>query len=192
MRKLGAILSMLALSSAVASAGGGFGVFGSYWDMEDSDDASYGGGIRLQADINEIVGFDLRISGLTGYGGEEADNAYVAPIEAGLTLGTPLGDAARIYVGAGAGYYVLPEFETEGEFDAPGEVDVDFQDEFGFFGLVGIQLNLSEAVALFVEGKYTWLEVDEVTLDGDLDLDLGDDPVEFTGFGINAGLLFRF
>ncbi len=191
MQRLGRVLAVLALSATVASAGGGFGVFGTYWDMEDMDDAGYGGGIRLQADISEVVGFEVRISGVTGYGGDDAEDSYTAPIEAGLTLGVPLGDAARAYIGGGAGYYVLPEYESDTAIDESEEPNIDPKDDFGYFGLVGLQFNFNESVALFVEGKYTFVEIDEVTID-DEDIDLGDDPMELTGFAVNAGLLFRF
>ena len=192
MKKLALFAAILALASAGASAGG-FGLYGSYWDIEDADDAGVGGGLKLQADLSEdgVVGFEFRLSGITGYGGDGVfKDAYTAPIEANLTLGMPLGDKGKIYIGAGGGYYVMPEFESKVAMGSSLEPDIDPDDSFGWFGVAGIELMFSETFGIFVEAKYTMVEVDKVKID-DVEQDMGDDN-EFKGFGANAGLLFKF
>ena len=192
MKKLALFAAILALASAGASAGG-FGLYGSYWDIEDADDAGVGGGLKLQADLSEdgVVGFEFRLSGSTGYGGDGVfKDAYTAPIEANLTLGMPLGDKGKIYIGAGGGYYVMPEFESKVVMGSSLEPDIDPDDSFGYFAVAGIELMFSETFGIFVEAKYTMVEVDKVKID-DVEQDMGDDN-EFKGFGANAGLLFKF
>lgn len=192
MKKLALFAAILALAAAGASAGG-FGLYGSYWDIEDADDAGIGGGLKLQADLSEdgVVGFEFRLSGITGYGGDGVfKDAYTAPIEANLTLGMPLGDKGKIYIGAGGGYYVMPEFESKIAMGDSLEPDIDPDDSFGWFGVAGIELMFSETFGIFVEAKYTMVEVDKVEIDG-VEQDMGDDN-EFKGFGANAGLLFKF
>ena len=192
MKKLLLVTAILAFAAAGASAGG-FGLYGSYWDIEDADDAGVGGGLKLQADLSEdgIVGFEFRLSGVTGYGGDGVfEDAYTAPIEANLTLGMPLGDNVKVYVGAGGGYYVMPEFESKIAMGDSLEPDIDPDDSFGWFGVAGIELMFSETFGLFVEAKYTMVEVDKVEIDGE-EVDMDEDN-EFKGFGANAGLLFKF
>jgi hypothetical protein len=96
-----------------------------------------------------------------------------------------------VYAGGGGGYYIMPEFESDVAVPGSGEPDIDPDDEFGFFIVGGAELALSEQVSLFGEAKYTWLEVEELEIDDEtIDLDaLGLDDIEFTGLGINAGLL---
>ena len=192
MRKLGAVLAILALSSMAAMAGGGFGIYGSYQDMKDFDDAGLGGGLKLQADLAEqVLGFELRIGGLTGYGGDDPaeEDSWMGSIEADLTLGMPLGDSVRIYIGAGGGYYVFPEYESHVSIAGSDEPDVDPEDVFGFFGVAGIEIMLSPSFGIFAEAKYLVAEIEEADVDDvTVDIDEGD----FGGFGVNAGLLFRF
>lgn len=195
MKKLALFATVLALAAAGASAGG-FGLYGSYWDIEDLDDAGVGGGLKLQADLSEdgIVGFEFRLSGITGYGGDGVfEDAYTAPIEADLTLGMPLGDKGKIYIGAGGGYYVMPEFESKIAMGNSLEPDIDPDDSFGWFAVAGIELMFSETFGIFVEAKYTMVEVDKVEIDGvEMELDDDEGANEFKGFGANAGLLFKF
>jgi opacity protein-like surface antigen len=173
-----------------AMAGGGFGVYGTYMDMADMEDPGLGGGIKFQADIaEEVLGFELRLGAVTDYDSAEAKDSYLATVEANLTLGMPLGDKARIYVGAGGGYYVFPEFESDIAMGGSLEPNIDPDDVFGFFAVAGIELMFNPNFGIFVEAKYLVAEIDEMDIDGvTVDVDEGD----FGGFGVNAGLLFRF
>ncbi|MBU4459131.1 MAG: porin family protein [Verrucomicrobia bacterium] len=191
MRKLSAVLAILALSSMAAMAGGGFGLYGTYQDM-DAEEYGIGGGLKLQADLAEkVLGFELRIGGLTGYGGDDpaTEESQMASIEANLTLGMPLGDNVRLYVGAGGGYYVFPEFESKVAMGDSLEPDVDPEDVFGFFAVAGIELMVSEGFGFFGEVKYLVGEITELDVDG---VTVEVDDAEFGGIGFNAGILFRF
>ena len=80
--------------------------------------------------------------------------------------------------GAG-GYVIVPEAD-----------DIDFDDDFCFIGVGGIEFALNENVSLFAEAMYRFFEVDGMEIDGE-NIDLKGE-LEFTGFGVNAGLFFRF
>lgn len=195
MRKLGATLAILLASAVMASAGGGFALYGTYMDMADFDDAGYGGGLKLQADLSgdDVVGFEFRLGGVTGYGGDapETEDSYLVTLEANLTLGVPVGENLKAYVGAGGGYYVFGEYESKepiAGFDSHNP-DMDPEDVFGFFGVAGIEIRASEALGIFVEAKYLVAEIEEIDIDDEtMDIDEGD----FGGLGVNAGLIFRF
>jgi hypothetical protein len=57
--------------------------------------------------------------------------------------------------------------------------------------VAGVELALGDAISIFAEAQYRYLEVDGAESDGE-DIDFGGDKVKFTGFGVNAGLLLRF
>ncbi len=141
MKKWFAIALMVGLASA-ALAGGGFAVYGTYADMEDFDDAGYGGGLKLQADLVESwLGVELRIQGLTGYGGDDpaTEDSWLASGEANLRLMLPVADVLRLYAGAGVGYYVFPEYESKAAIGDSLEPDIDPEDVWGYFGVAGVE-----------------------------------------------------
>ncbi|MBN1269736.1 MAG: outer membrane beta-barrel protein [Kiritimatiellae bacterium] len=196
MRKLLTVLAVLALSVPMALGAGGLGVFGSYWDMDDADDPAIGGGIKFKMEMAPPICLELRASYLQEFGGDIEgsdffEDATMVPLEADVVVDFPIvPDTMTIYGGAGAGYYILPEFEGASAIPGSDEPDVDPDDEFGFFVVGGAELMLNEQVALFGEVKYTWLEIDEIEIDdtaGTLPEDF-----EFTGLGFNAGLMFTW
>jgi len=141
-------------------------LFASY---QDTDDASggFGGGLKYAVYFDDDsglgVGVDLRGSWLTEF--DDADDLDVYPVEMTLLLRYAVLDGTLPYIGAGAGYYF---------FD---EDDAGVDDEFGYYGVVGVDQAVSDGVSVFVEGKYLWLEPDS---------DFGD--VTLDGFGVNAGV----
>lgn len=187
-----ALLALAAIGLGAISAyaaGGGLGVFGTYMDTDDLGTA-YGGGLKFKFEVADYLAAELRASYVTGFEEDdiEYDNLYVVPVEADLLFNFPLKDTPiTVYAGGGGGYYVMPEFEVDGPV---GTMDVDFEDSFGFFGVGGVELALGDAVSLFAEAKYLFLEVDEVEID-DVKVE-GGGEVKFTGLNANAGLMFRF
>ena len=188
MKTLLVILAGVMAVAVTAFAGGGIGVFGSYMNGKDVD-SGFGGGIKFKGDIADYIAVEARASCLTKFSDYlEDDDLYVIPIEGDVLLNFPLGDSpVTIYGGGGAGYYIIPEYEDSVVL---GDVDVDLQDTFGFFGVGGVEFALSEGVSLYAEGKYLLLTVDEAKIE-DVDTDLPDE-VDFSGLSLNAGLLFRF
>ncbi len=192
MKNLLRSLAVVLATAAVASAGGGFAIYGTYANMDAFDDPGWGGGLKLQADIYERnLGFELRFQGLTAYGGDDpmAEDSNMASIEANITLGAPIGENAKVYVGGGAGYYIFPEYEAKEPIGMSLEPDIDPEDVWGGFVLAGVELMLNKSVGVFAEVKYLWAEVDKADID-DVEVDVEDGKLD--GFSVNAGLLFRF
>ncbi len=198
MRKVLAVLSAFALATSVASAAGGFGFFGSYWDAGDFGDG-YGGGIKFKADVAEMIGIEVRGTYLPSFdppdesdGGVtwQFEDVKVIPVEADIVLQFPVADALTVYGGGGVGYYVIPEFESELVAGESLEPDVDPDDEFGFFAVGGVEFNLAENIAIFAEAMYRWVKVDQVNVD-DEDVELEED-IDLSGFGVNGGVALKF
>lgn len=190
MKKILVMLMAIGIGVGAAYAGGGaLGVFGTFMDTEDLD-SGFGAGVKFKFDVAQYVAAELRASYVTKFddGSDELDNLYMIPVEADLLFNLPLGDSPlTVYAGAGGGYYVLPEFETDAGF---GDTDIDLDDTFGFYGIGGLEFALAESVSLFAEVKYLFLEVDTVTID-DIEVE-SDEAIEFTGLSGNAGIMFRF
>ncbi|HHX97777.1 MAG: outer membrane beta-barrel protein [Kiritimatiellia bacterium] len=181
MRKLFLVLLSLAVMTGVALADNGLGIFGTYWDTEDLG-GGFGGGIKFRGNLGDLFGVDLRASCVTQLDDWEGDDdLYLIPLEALLLFRIPLGEYSPVkaYVGGGGGYVIVPEAD-----------DIDFDDDFCFIGVGGIEFALNENVSLFAEAMYRFFEVDGMEIDGE-NIDLKGE-LEFTGFGVNAGLFFRF
>lgn len=179
------VLFVAAVLTAVSAfAGGGIGIFGTYWDADDTDDPAVGGGVKLKAPLMPNFCLELRGSYLVDFD-DLSDEESVIPLEAGLAVEFPLAEQLSLYAGGGAGYYIVPEFEVE----APemGSVDMDLDDEIGYYAVAGAELKISEYTSIFAEAKYTMVEFDGVKIE-DEDFDL-DDEFEMKGLGVNAGLL---
>ncbi len=181
MKKLLVMWMAIGLGTMVAAAGSGVGVFGSYGDTDDLG-PGFGGGLKFKSDLSPYFGIEVRASCLTEFDEDDSDDGlYVIPLEAGLTLNLPLGEEIplTLYGGGGAGYAIIPECD-----------DVDLDDSFCFYGVGGIEFALGEAASLFAEAQYRFLEVDGAE-EEDADIEFAED-LTFSGFGVNAGLLFRF
>ncbi len=182
MKKLLAMLIVIGLGAAGATAGSGVGVFGTYLDAKDPG-PGFGGGVKFKADLSEYFGVEVRASCITQFDEDDSDDGlYLIPLEGGLVFNLPLGEDVplTLYGGGGGGYAIIPECD-----------DIDLDDTFCFYGVGGVEFAMGEAASLFVEGQYRVLEVDGAETDDGGEVDF-DDEVEFTGFGINAGLLFKF
>ena len=194
MRKLLMVLVVLALAVPMARGAGGLGVFGSYWDMKDADDAALGGGIKFKMEMMPQICLEMRASYLQEFGERPLEDANIVPLEADVVIDFPLvPDVLTIYGGGGGGYYIMPEFEASEALGLSDEPDIDPDDTFGFYVVGGAELQLNEQVALFGEVKYTWLEIDELEVDGEsIDLADFDAELDLTGIGFNAGLLLKW
>ena len=151
-------------------------------DTEDLG-GGFGGGVKFKADLAEYFAIEFRASCITEFDDWEGDDSlFVIPLEGALLVNLPLGDEipVTLYGGGGGGYAIIPEAD-----------DVDFDDDFCFFGVGGAELALGESASLFGEVLYRFLEIDGADVDG---FDIGSDGEagELTGLSFNAGLLFKF
>lgn len=183
MRRFLAVLAVLALGATAASANG-VGAFGSYWDTKDAE-SGFGGGAKLAVDLGSVVNLELRgayFPDLSDDVGAVNVDLKATAIEAGAVLRMPLSDTLALYVGGGGGYYLL-----EADSDL-GDVDID--DEAGWYAVAGLEIGLSDSVAIIAEAKYTSLEATAQNDDIDELRDGAD--VDLTGLGANAGLMLKW
>ena len=187
MKKVVAIMALVACST-VARAGG-LGIYGANWSPNDAD-AGYGAGAKLQ--FGDTVAIELRGSYFQDLS-DDVDSVgldvdlEVIPLEVGLVIKIPTGGAITPYIGGGGGYYKM-EVEAENILGQKQTIDID--DEIGWYAVGGLEIAISDGVALFGEAQYRQVEataqgddVDEIEEDVDIDL---------TGIGFNAGLLFAW
>ena len=117
------------------------------------------------------------------------------PFEAGLVAFLPLGDAFSFYGGPGVGYYFFDgEFRSEqGPWDLTYDMDLDSAG--GWYAILGARLQLARNIALFAEGKYTWVESSfEQAIEPveEIRIRWSRQDIDFSGLAINAGMTFNF
>ena len=185
----------------------------SYWDAKDLDDldldGTFGFGVIGQYRFLPQLALEMRIS---GYMAGESDDLYVddegwydndttvvvAPLEAGLVGFLPLTRTFSLYAGPGVGYYFFDGETTLSQGPLDINYDIDMDDEAGFYALAGVRAQLARNVALFLEGKYTWVETtirhEAVTLDvlREIEITDVDEDIDFGGLSVEAGMIFTF
>ncbi|HEV8577738.1 MAG TPA: outer membrane beta-barrel protein [Thermoanaerobaculia bacterium] len=170
-------VAVLALLAGPASAAD-FGLFGSYWDTKDADQAL---GVGGKVDFARFL--ELRasyFSDLTADTSPESRDFELKalPLEAGVNFKFAQSDRVQPYVGGGIGYYLLDTNR--------GDID----DETGWYGVIGANIKGSSNLGFMVEGIYRGMEA---TVRGDDPGDItGDVDIDFGGLGVNAGLLWSF
>ena len=186
------------------------GAYLSYWNVEDLDEfdvsGALGGGVVGQFRLHDLFALELRLSGFAagdsedvyveGEGWYDYETTIVSmPMEVGFVAFLPLGESFRFYGGGGAGFYLF-----DGQFrvdQGPQSTlyDIEIDDEGGFYAVLGARAQLARNVALFVEGKYTWVETSLETSQTFLH-DIGVDGVrqdlDFSGPALSAGAIFTF
>lgn len=174
-RGVGLVLLAVAsvcLSGCTAGSVLELGVFGSYVDSDDLGDG-FGGGAKLEVKPLDWLSVDGRASWIHF---DDFDIDMI-PLEVVGRVNIPLfGERIVPYAGVGVGWYF---FEAD---------DVDLDDDFGYFPLVGLEIG-TRRVAVFAEARWLFLQPDA---DAALE-ELEDfDEADVDGLGINVGLLFRF
>ena len=176
----------------------------SYWDAKDLDaidlDGAIGGGIVGQIRLLDYLALETRLGAygagnnsdvfVEGQGWYENDTVIVCmPLEAGLVALLPLGESFSLYGGPGVGYYFFDgEFRTtQGPVETT--IDMDLDDEPGFYALLGGRFQLARNAALFLEGQYTWIET---SLRREVGPIQANPDLDFSGFSLSAGMLFTF
>ncbi|HEV2853407.1 MAG TPA: outer membrane beta-barrel protein [Thermoanaerobaculia bacterium] len=175
------ICALAALAvSAVPARAADFGLYGSYWDTEDADQAL---GVGGKLSFGRI--FELRASYFSDVTADTEPESRdfeikALPLEAGLAFKFAQGERFSPYIGGGAGYYLLDT----------NRFDVD--DEVGYYAVLGADIKGASGLGFMVEGIYRNMEAtvrgdlgDNADVDDEVDLQLG-------GFGVNAGLVWSF
>lgn len=163
---------------AVPATATEFGVGGAYWSTEDADQA---------LGVNSKLGFGLfevrasYFSDVTADTEPESRDFEISaiPLEAGVKFDFARDQRVNPYVGGGAGYYLLDTSRG------------DINDEVGFYAVAGVDIATRAGFGINVEGIYRGIEAtvdnvdDDVNIRDEVDLNLD-------GFGVNAGLVWKF
>ena len=185
----------------------------SYWDSKDLDDldldGAFGFGVIGQYRLHSLLALEMRVS---GYIAGQSDDLYVedegwydmnttvvvAPLEAGVVGFLPLTQQFSLYAGPGIGYYLFDGQTTLSQGPVDIDYDLHIDDEVGFYALVGTRAQLARNVALFLEGKYTWVEThikhETIAIHSLQEAQLTDvdQDIDFSGLSIEAGMIFTF
>lgn len=175
-----------------------------FWHVSDLDEfdlaGALGGGVIGRCRLCDWLSLEGRVSGFgagdtrdvsvqgAGYF-EHTVTLAVLPLEAGVVAILPLGDAFRLYGGPGAGFYVFDGEFTSEQGPLKTTLDLDLDDESGFYVLVGGGWQLARNALLFLEGKYTWVETEVTNAGGWLG---AGEEIDFSGLAFAAGMLFTF
>lgn len=183
------VLIAIAFSLMAGSVyAGAIGAFGSYWSPEDAD-SGYGYGVRLASTSDPAGYLEIRASRFDDLTDDEDGmdtKLTVTPLDVGITLHSGSGDSVEFYVGGGGSYYLLDsEVEIGGE-----NRDVDIDDEWGWYGLAGVEIGFSKNLKLF--GEATYRQVEGTMKDDDIDNATSDANFKLDGFGGNAGIMLMF
>ena len=189
-----AVLAVALAASPLAAMSNDFGVFGSYIKPSDADN-SWGGGAKLR------FGFiDLRatyFTDLTYRQSNEVCPPFCAntkpklkfvPLEAGLVYkfddwGGHERQPVSPFIGGGAGYYLLRGV-NEGVFGH-------FQNEWGWYGVAGTDINFNPNFGLLLEFQYRRVR-GTVTGPNPSDLTFTKTTLQLGGPGGNVGVVWHF
>jgi hypothetical protein len=192
MKKMALMLVAVLGLSGATWADNGWGIFGSYWEPGDLDGAGGVGG-KISFEIAPHALLDFRATWYENFeqsSGDTTASLEMMPFDVGFSLvaGTKPVD---VYMMAGYSF-----FSIDGDVYSGGrKVDVDFDDENGFYAGAGLEVTLSDnpgvtgatRITFMVEGLYRYLEVDEVDVVGSSFV--GD---SLDGLGVNAGFMIRW
>lgn len=188
MRKICTLVTIASFVSASA-LGAAIGGFGSYWSSDDASD-SYGYGLRLASTGDPAGYLELRVSRYDDFtlfmDGMDIE-LDVIPVDLGVTLNLGAEDSVELYLGGGGTFFVM---DGEARFAGGGTRDLDLDNRWGYYGLMGFEFAVSDSIRLFGEGVY---RKGKGRFSGDRSNE-GAANMEFKmdGFGGNVGLLYMF
>ena len=174
--QVAALVVVAALAAAPASAGN-LRIFGAYLDSGDVGSFT-GGGLKYAS--SDTLGFEF---GVTAY--LESDEFDLGDLDLAVDtidntawdLGSRVSISEIFYFSLGVSYF---------QFDADyGDID----DEWGFYGTLGATIG-GDTFRFFIEGVYR--DVKATIKYEDLELIQEEVRLDIGGFGVNAGLEWRF
>jgi len=182
-------LALLALLAAPASARGGIGLHAGWIDTDQADnDAGWGAlfhiGVTQNVDI-QVRATDFRELTVkpSDTSAEDGFNFQATTWDLGFVYNF-FGDGRKLtpYVGGGGTYYML---------DSSPDARARVNDEYGWYGIAGLDFPIGKRFAVYVEGM--WRDA-KMSIKGD-DLGLGgpvDVGVNLNGPQVNLGLAFTW
>lgn len=198
-----ALATTVGAVSALGAPGFSLGLGVQYWDAEDAsvfdEDGMWGGSIIARLRPSDYFGIDFRAGGVGIWDSKtyradgikyETDAAFwCCPLEAGLVLMLPLNDLLTIYGGPGVGYYYYDiDIETTSKhghhIHSSRSSHIKLEDDFGWFAVAGVKLQLLPGLSIFGEAMYH-----------DTETSLKDDKstkIDCSGVGFQAGCMFGF
>ncbi len=181
-------MGMLALLAAPASAGG-IGIHAGWVDTDQADN-DVGFGLLFSFDVSPRVDIQLRgtdfrelVVSATDAGSDNDFKFQATLIDLGFAYRfAKEGRKLSPYVGGGGTYYLL---------DSTPDSTARLNDEYGWYGVVGLDLPIGRRWAIYAEGM--WRDA-KMTIKGD-DFDLQgpvDIGVNLNGPQVNAGIAFTW
>ena len=195
MRRIIGALGVAALLGA-APAMADFKLYGSYWDTSAADE-TFGGGLGfdipfgsspLSLGINGTYYRELSDKPLRNLfedddnGFFEEDTLEVLPVDVTLKYNFPTDGSVHPWIGAGASYFFLDSSRS----------GVDIDDETGWNASVGATFGDREGTNFFAEAIYRNTKATVERNDDDIDIIEDRVDVDLDGFGVNAGIVWRW
>ncbi len=152
----------LIVGMAAASQAADFGVFGSYWNPQDGEDA-YGGGGSIHF---ATVPLELRASVFPNTSIQGGGDTLLVPIDFGLAVNLTRSQAVDLFVGAGGSYYYIDADQ--------GNPD----NQFGWYGLGRLEVPVQGSMNVFADVMYRGVEFEDINAD-------------LSGVAFSVGVIFR-
>lgn len=145
----------------------------------DESGSAFGGGVKGEWLFTENIGIDLR----AGYLKDSEGDAGIIPLEFGPVLVMPM-DPLSLTLGAG-GLYGIPQGSDLDDADPA----------LGFYAAAGLRGPISDGLEWFVEAQYASVKGDDETETTYYSWGwrrTSAQHLDFSGIGLNIGLLWKF
>ena len=152
MRKLAMVLGLFALVAAPLSAGG-IGVGYSTWDTDTADD-DQGASVKIEIDCGKNLDIEVRASffdSLRQVNGPAVFEIEATPLDLGINYDFASSGGVTFSVAGGATMLFINPNELGGN-NPPSRPHS--QEEFGWYGGLGLQFPVSSSFAIYAEALY--------------------------------------
>jgi opacity protein-like surface antigen len=175
----------VAAPSWASGIGGGV----TYWDTADAEDDN-GFGMKLVFDVGSKWNIDFRAGFFDGHGlvsGPRTIAIEATPIDLGISYDFQTKSKVTPYVGGGFNYTLYKSEVFNVLIDQPESSRI--KDEPGWYALIGIDIPIQKAIAVYIEGTY---RQNKPTVQGDGLAAFDEIPVDFAGAGATVGLVYTW
>ena len=192
MKKVLLVISLVAFASLAAGPNcawaGGLGPTIAAWSIEEADN-DVGFGVKWEIDLGPRWDLEVRGAHLDGYTAtiDGVDFALdIFPVDLGLAYNFNKDARVGPFVGFGVSYLLLDADATVAGEPASARV----RDEFGFYGVAGVEVDLVANLALFAEAVYR--QAKGAVQGDDLGSTFVDVAIDYSGPGAQVGLLLTW